>query len=144
MQHMNVSGTALVGLYVAHRAYDAKGSANIRAMVDAERVLLGGKSPLLKTDALPPGPESKPGETEYRIVPSHGDGAIEIALENHVYEHFQRALTHAQDGGLFGYKKGQYNPQLSVDTEDALKTAEKRDAPAVPPKIVEGGKKKSG
>lgn len=144
MQHMKATGSVLIGLYLAHRAYDAKGSANIRAMVDAERVLMGGKAPLLKTEAVPPGPDSKPGETEYRVVTSHGEGVIEIALENHVFEHFQRALVHAQDGGLFGFKKGQYNPQISVDTEDALKAAEKRDAPAVPPRVVEGGKKKSG
>lgn len=133
-----------IGLYLVHRAYDAKGSANIRAMVDAERVLLGGKAPLLKTEALLLAPTRSRARTSTGSSPRRARARSRSPSRTTSSSTSSAPRARVQDGGLFGYKKGQYNPQISVDTEDAIKAAERRDAPAVPPKIVEGGKKKSG
>lgn len=136
MYHLTLTPQATIGLFVAHRAYDAKGSTHVRALVDADRVFLAdGDAGLLHATA--------DGKVE-----TVAKEKIEVALENHVYEHLQRALTAAMESGTtFGFngtpERPRVNPAFATEAEDALKAAEKRDAPATP-KLVEKTPEKKG
>lgn len=129
MHHLNISPSAAVGLFIAHRSYQPKGVDQMRAALDAERLFLReGDAGLVKLV----------GEG----IASGSASTTEVILENHVYEHLKRAITGALDEGkAFGFTRGQASPLHATEAFDAIEKAEKRDAIAAP-KLVDKPEKR--